>query len=171
MVEGNDKRFVVLGRINGLHGVRGWVKIYSETRPRDNILTYSTWFLRRAGEWTAVNVLNGRSQGKGLVAQLQDVSDRDQAAQLLGCDIAIERSQMDSAAEGEYYWADLVGLTVTTKEGVELGQVDHLLETGANDVLVVKGERERLLPFVQGEVIDAIDLQAGTMIVDWDPEF
>jgi 16S rRNA processing protein RimM len=163
--------WVILGRISGLYGVRGWVRVYSHTSPRDNILDYSPWYLQRAGRWEKVKLKEGRVQGKGVVVQLEGYTDRDRAAELLQCDIAIRYDQLPALRPDEYYWADLEGLRVQTTEGIELGVVDHLFETGANDVMVVKGDRERLIPFLQQDVIHKIDLEAGLVVVDWDPEF
>ena len=164
---------ILVGRINGLYGVRGWVKVYSETQPRENILSYRQWLLGEPGQWREVKLEDGRSQGKGVVAKLQGVDDRDQAASLHGQQIAIRREQLAPAREGEYYWADLIGLVVRNPDGVVFGHVDHLLETGANDVLVVIDEAgaERLIPFVQGQFVLEIDLAERRMLVDWDPEF
>ena len=163
---------VALGHINGLHGVSGWVKVFSDTSPRDNILSYSPWLIRQPGkEWRPITVTSGRKQGKGIVAHLQGYDDRETARLLMGYEIAVYRKQLAALEQDEYYWADLQGLTVTTLDGQTLGTVDHLFETGANDVLVVTGERERLIPFIQGQTIMNIDLQAGTMQVDWDPDF
>ncbi|MEA5444647.1 ribosome maturation factor RimM [Gammaproteobacteria bacterium AB-CW1] len=162
---------VTLGRISGLFGVRGWVKIFSHTRPRESIVDFGTWYLKGRGGWEAITVLDGRRHGNGVVARLEGIEDRDQAAELLKRDVAVRREQLPPAEEGEYYWLDLIGLQVETLEGVELGRVTGLLETGANDVLVVKGDRERLLPFVQGQFIKTVDLSAKRMVVDWDPDF
>jgi len=162
---------VEVGKITGVFGVRGWVKVFSYTEPRENILNYSPWLLSRGDKTREVQLLEGKRQGKTIVAHLQDVDDRDSAAGLCGWDIAVAHGQLPETREGEYYWADLVGLQVVTQNGVDLGRVDYLIATGANDVLVVKGDRERLLPFLQGQTIISIDLQEGRMIVDWDPEF
>lgn len=163
---------IVLGRITGLYGVRGWVKVYSNTQPRDNILRYERWQIGRPGQWRMAVLEEGRSHGKGIVAKLQGCDDRDAAAALMGLEITILREQLPPTAADEYYWSDLVGLAVSNTEGVALGQVDHLLETGANDVLVVQQDGvERLIPFVQGQFVKTIDLSAGTMVVDWDPDF
>lgn len=167
-----DKDYIVVGRINGLHGVRGWVKVFSHTQPRDNILSYRTWYLLRGGQWQATELLEGRQQGKGIVARLKGYDDRDQAVALMETDVAIRREQLLAAAPGEYYWADLQGLRVVNVEGVSLGVVDHLLETGANDVLVVRdGETERLIPYVPGQFVLDVSLAEGLMKVDWDAEF
>lgn len=162
---------VVVGRISGLYGVRGWLRVFSYTEPRDNIVDYNPWLIRSDGQWQPVDVEEGRAQGKGVVVKLVGCDDRDAAARFLGLDIAVSREQLGELEPGEYFWADLEGLRVVTCSGVELGIVDHLFATGANDVVVVRGDRERLIPFVQGEVIRNIDLQDGVMEVDWDPDF
>jgi 16S rRNA processing protein RimM len=163
--------FIEMGRIAGLYGVRGWVKVYSHTEPRDHILEYSPWYLKIQGKWVPIAPAEGRIHGKGVVARLEGYTDRDAAAQLVGTDIAMHRDQLPAAEEGEYYWHDLIGLRVVTTGGAELGQVDHLLETGANDVLVVKGERERLIPYTPGQAVVKVDLASGVLTVEWDPEF
>jgi len=169
---GKPEQPVVLGKITGLFGVRGWVKVFSHTEPRTNIVDYSPWLVRRpGGQWQTMQVLDGKAHGKGVVAQLEGIVDRDQAALLLGAEVAVPRSQLPAPGEGEYYWTDLIGLQVVTTTGEDLGRVDSLLETGSNDVLVVKGERERLIPFLTPEVITEVDLAGGRIQVDWDPEF
>ena len=127
--------------------------------------------LKKDSETRLVAVIDGKLQGKAVVAQLDGVNDRDQAASLMGWDIFITPEQLPKAAKDEYYWSDLIGLAVETNLGVQLGTVDSLLETGANDVVIVKGERERAIPFIQGKTIINIDLDAGRMVVDWDPDF
>lgn len=164
---------LVVGRISGLFGVRGWVKIFSYTDPRTAILELGPWYVGVEGQWRRHPLAEGKRHSKGVIARLEGVEGRDTAARLLGAEIAIERDQLPEAGPTEFYWADLVGLSVETLEGVPLGRVDHLIETGANDVLVVHAEdgRERLLPFVREEVIREVDLQTGVIRVDWDPEF
>lgn len=170
MPEPQDKH-IVMGEIAGVYGVRGWVRVRSFTEPMDNLLRYRLWTLDEDGSGTrAVTVLEGRSHGPGLVARLEGIEDRDAAAKLQGRKILVRRAELPQAP-GEFYWADLEGLQVVTVDGVHLGQVDHLLETGANDVLVVQGERERLIPFVRPDVVKAVDLQARQLTVDWDPDF
>lgn len=165
------ERLVIVGRISGLYGVRGWLRIYSHTEPRENIVNYSPWLIRERDGWRSYEVAGGRRHGKGVVAHLVGIEDRDAAAALMGKDIAIRREQLPETAEDEYYWADLEGLEVVTREGESLGRLDHLFATGANDVMVVKGDRERLIPFLQGQVVLEIDLGQGRIEVDWDPEF
>ncbi|MBU0499630.1 MAG: ribosome maturation factor RimM [Gammaproteobacteria bacterium] len=162
---------VTLGRITGLYGVKGWVKIYSETSPRQNILKYRPWLLRLQDGWQTCEMEEGRLQGKGVVAKLVGIDDRDQAVGLLQVEIAVRRDQLPRSRPGEYYWIDLEGLQVETVGGADLGHIDHLFETGANDVMVVKGERERLIPFIRDQVVREVDLASRRMRVDWDPEF
>lgn len=166
-------RRVLVGRIVGLYGVQGWLKIESWTEPRLRIFDYQPWLLSAApGMETEMAGATGRTQGKGIVAHLPCVDDREQAAALVGQDIYVAREQLPAAAAGEYYWVDMEGLAVFTPDGVALGQVSHLFATGANDVLVVRDEeRERLIPFVQGAVVQSVDLVAQRMVVDWDPDF
>ncbi len=158
---------VVLGRILGVYGVRGWLKVFSETSPLENIFSYSPWLI----EGDDQQVVGWRRHGKGLVAQLQGYDDRDQARTLTGKAISIRRDQLPPPSADECYWVDLQGLRVETREGVLLGQVSHLIETGSNDVLVVRGARERLLPFIWGQFVLDVDFDAGLVLVDWDPEF
>jgi len=160
---------LVVGRISGLYGVRGWVKVFSETEPRDNVLTYNPWYL--GAERKPRGLAEGRPHGKGLVARLAGCEDRDQAVALVGLEIRIRRDQLPRLGADEVYWVDLVGLSVETLEGRPLGRVERVFATAANDVLVVNGDRERLLPFLWDRVIKDVDLGLGRMRVDWDPEF
>lgn len=167
----SEQQAINVGKISGVFGVKGWVKVFSFTDPRENILSYSPWLLKKGDETKTVNVVDGQLQGKTIVAQMSGVNDRDQAAGLMGWDVFITQDQLPAAAKGEYYWSDLVGLNVETVDGVQLGVVDSLLETGANDVIIVQGERERAIPFLQGQTVIDVDLNAGKIIVNWDPEF
>ena len=169
----NEQDLVVMGRISGLYGVRGWVKVFSHTSPRERIVQYSPWQVRLggpAGEWRPMTVAEGKRHGKGVIARLEGIDDRDAAARLMEAEIAVRRDQLPELEPGDYYWTDLQGLEVVNREGVTLGRVDHLFETGANDVLVVLGERERLIPYTD-DTVRGVDLEGGRIEVDWDPEF
>lgn len=167
-----DERFVTLGRVSGVHGIQGWVKIHSETSPRENIVNYSPWHLLSEGRRETWKVNAGRRQGKTVVAKLAGCSDRDTAESLIGAEISVLRTQLpETTRPGEYYWADLVGLQVVTVDGVDLGHIERLFETGANDVIVVQGDRERLVPYVWQQVVREVDLEQRLMRVDWDPDF
>lgn len=164
---------VIVGKITGVFGIRGWVKIYSYTEPATNILRYSPWQLEKNGQWHTIEVQEGQEHGKGLVAHLKNYDDRDQVAPWIGSEIAVDREQLPRIQADEYYWTDLIGLTVMTPHGEILGIVDHLLETKANDVLVVRGEdkTEHLIPFVLDEFILKVDLTAKILSVNWDATF
>lgn len=166
----NEER-VVLGRIEGLFGVKGWVKVFSYTEPRHNIAAYTQWDLQHDAGRMSATVEACEARGKGIVAKLLGVDDRDVAALWVGAEISVLRETLPEPEPGRYYWADLEQLEVRTVSGVSLGRVHHLLATGANDVLVVRGERERLIPFVEGQAVKKVDLDQGVITVDWDPEF
>ncbi len=160
---------VALGYISAVHGIKGWVKVHSWTRPMEAILSYQPWLL--GDQQKSVKILDGRKQGKGLVVCLPGIKDREQAITLVGQQIFVRRDQMPATAENEYYWSDLEGLEVHTTKGELLGKVERLMETGANDVLVIRGQREHLVPFVQGQYVTRVDLDNGLIEVDWDPDF
>ncbi|MCO6442127.1 MAG: ribosome maturation factor RimM [Nitrococcus mobilis] len=164
-------RRIIIGRIVGVYGVQGWVKIHSYTRPQQGAFEYHQWLVGRPGQWQPVELADWRRHGKGWLAKIKGVAERDQARARVGCDIAIPRASLPPLPAGEYYWADLIGLRVQTLEGVDLGRVSRLLETGGNDVLVVVGDRERLIPFVLGRDVLTVDLDAALIRVDWDPQF
>lgn len=168
----SGERRVLLGKIVGVHGVRGWVKLQSHTEPRDALFDYLPWVLRHRGTEQAISRVEGRPQGRGLVALFPGVDTRDAAEAMIGAEIWIDRAALPQAGHDEYYWVDLEQQLVQTIDGVALGRVSHLFATGANDVLVVRdGDRERLIPFLLDSVIKRVDLDAGVIVVDWDPDF
>ena len=164
-------RLLVMGQVGAPYGVQGWVHVTPYTERQDGLLAYPVWNLQQRDSWRQARVLQGRLHGKGLVVQLEGCTDRDAASRLGGAEIGIRRSELPAAGRGEYYWHDLIGLDVITVTGTVLGKVDHLVETGANDVMVVHGEREHLVPYLTGQVIRSVDLAAGEIRVDWDPDF
>lgn len=165
-------RLILVGKCHGAFGVRGEVKLESFTDPPGALLGYQPWTLRDArGVDREVDGARGRETTKGIVATFSGVADRDAADALRGVELYVPRGVLPAPAAGEYYWVDLEGLRVVNREGVAFGHVSHLFPTGANDVVVVRGERERLLPFVQPDVIVSIDFEAGLMTVDWDADF
>ena len=171
-MSGAGEKLVLLGRIVGVHGVRGELKLESYTEPRMQIFRYQPWLLRSASGERTIDACQGRAQGKGLVVELPGIADRDAAAALAGAEIWVMRSVLPPPQPGEYYWSDLEGLEVVTVEGVSLGKVSHLVATGANDVLIVKdAKRERLIPFLIGQFVMKVDFEAASLTVDWDPEF
>ena len=167
----SEDEVLVMGRIASPFGVRGWLRVNAFTALADNLLDYSPWYLKLKGQWQAIEPLAGRHHGKGLVVQLKTCHDRDAAAALTGTDIGIYRSQLPAVEADEYYWSDLMGMQVVTNDNQVLGVVDHLLETGANDVIVVKGEHEYLVPYIKEQVVKSVDLEARIIRIDWDPDF
>lgn len=165
-----DRRIVV-GEIAGAHGIKGWVKIHSHTQPPAAILDYVPWSLSDGATERECEVLAGRSQGRAVVAQLKDIEDRDAALALRFLKISVPRERFPPPEAGHYYWFDLVGLDIFNVEGVPLGKLAEMMETGANDVMIARGERERPIPFVMGQYVKEVDLDKGILIVDWDPEF
>jgi 16S rRNA processing protein RimM len=157
-----------MGRITGLFGVRGWVKVYSYTEPREAVLNYDRWLLGRRDGWQEATVAEGQRHGKTIIARLDGYVDRDQAAGLVGADIGVPREAMPETDGDQYYWSDLEGLRVLHRDGTELGQLAYLLETGAHDVMVVQGEQERLIPFVLDKVVIGVDLDKREIEVDWE---
>ena len=133
------------------------------------ILQYQPWLLGE--DKKPVKIIDGRKQGKGIAAILPGFEDREQAATLVGTQIFVRREQLPATEKDEYYWSDLEGLEVKTTKGEFLGRVEKLMETGANDVLVIRGNREHLVPFIQGQYVTRVDLEDGMIEVDWDPEF
>jgi 16S rRNA processing protein RimM len=164
-------RLLLMGRIVGVFGVEGWVKVESYAEPRENLGRYRPWHVERPNV-AALEIAKPKiaAHGRGLIAKLDGVADRDTASSLIGAEIKVPRDRLPKAAAGEYYWADLEGLKVRSTIGVELGVVSHLLATGANDVLVVRGDRERLVPYIP-DVVRRVDPDSGLIEVDWDPEF
>jgi len=167
----STERRILLGRVVGAFGVRGELKLESWTNPRDALFRYQPWILVHRGEEIAVSGAKGKLNPNGsITARLPDVESRDDAEAIVGAEIWVRRSQLPPSKPGEYYWVDLEGLRVATVEGVELGTISHLFNNGANDVIAIKGERERYLPYTP-DVVREVDLDGGRMLVDWDPEF
>lgn len=169
--------YIVLGKVSSVYGVKGWVKVFSYTEPMDRILEYGNWTLRQGDKLSEVEVDKGRSHGKGMVAHIKGVDDREVAKLLNGAEICVPKDRLPELEEGEYYWYELEGLTVVTTENIVLGKVEYMMAAGpGNDVIVIKGDansidkRERLVPYVDQYVLE-IDLAKGQLLVDWDPEF
>jgi len=164
--------WVVVGRIHGLFGVHGWLRLFSYLeRPADLLGFDRLWLVTEKGREVR-RVLGAERKGPRLVAHLEGINSREAARALLGTELQVPRSALPAADEGaEFLWADLMGLAVETQDGVPLGQVTSLVDTGANDVLVVSGEdRERLIPFL-ADYVPEVAPERGIIRVDWDPDF
>ncbi|MCP1602291.1 MULTISPECIES: ribosome maturation factor RimM [Pseudomonas] len=170
------EEMIVLGKIVSVHGIRGEVKVYSFTDPLDNLLDYRRWTLRRGTEVRQAELVSGRVQGNVLVAKLKGLDDREVARTYADFEILVPRSELPELDDGEFYWSQLEGLKVIDTNGQLFGILDHMLETGANDVMVVKpcagslDDRERLLPYTE-QCVQSVDLAAGEIRVDWDADF
>jgi 16S rRNA processing protein RimM len=166
-----EDRLVIVGEIADAFGVKGWVKIYSHTESPRNILRYTPWLLAGKDGIKECKVIASRMHGSFAIAQLEGVDDRDQALKLRACKIMVAKDRFPPAELGHYYWADLEGLRVINLAGVDLGIVAEMMATGANDVMITQGERERLIPFVIGTFVKEIKLDEGIILVDWDADF
>ena len=183
---GGDQKLVTLGRIAGVYGIKGWVKIVSSTRPIDAILDYDEWFVGFPGATKfATPLLEGKPHTSGLIALINNakglpVEDRDEAARLVGAEIAVRRSAMPPTTGDEIYWFDLIGMAVNSSEGVALGVVEALTDNGAQDILVVRDEAakdaegqpvQRLIPFVRGPIIESVSLETKRIVAHWQPDW
>lgn len=168
----DESNLIVVGNIAGVYGIKGWFKILSFTRPIENIFDYRPWLIKQNDQWQTVKLSGVKPQGKGLIAAFEGISDRTEATALVGLEIAIERKQLPEVKQGEFYWHDLISMQVINNDNETLGVVTGLLETGANDVLVVEADKQRhLIPYVQGVYIKDIDIVRGVMQVDWQSDY
>lgn len=167
----DQKYDVVVARVVDAHGVRGQVKVQPFTESAANLSQFQEWCLASPGSVsTVVNLTDSRVHGKFVIAQFEEFSDRDQALAVKGADVRVDSTTFPELADGHYYWKDLIGLKVVVTEIGEIGIVSSMMETGANDVLVVTGDRDRLIPYI-AEVVKEVDLEKGTVLVDWDVDF
>lgn len=166
-----------VGQLAGVFGVKGWIKVKSSTEPKENILQYSPWWLKTRHGVKPFEVDEYNVRSDDLIVHFKGVDDRDEVAQYTLVNIAVERDQLPELEAGDYYWHQLIGLKVISQyegQSYEFGHVKKLIETGANDVLVVKaegGNEERLIPYVLEQFVKHVDLEAGEILVEWDPEF
>jgi 16S rRNA processing protein RimM len=156
-----------MGRILGPFGIQGWIKLRTFTETPDSLAGYPAWWLRTKAGWQAAVLEEFKVRPAAVSAKLAGVDDRNAAELLQGCDVAVTREELGPANEGEFLWVDLIGLTVVNLQGEKLGQVEELLRTGGSDVLVVRGERERLIPFV-ADYVREVDRGAKRITVDWE---
>lgn len=172
-----DVNEIRLGSINGTHGLKGWVKVYSYTDPLAAILDYTPWILRRGGVDKKVTIKEGQTSGKRLLVQLDGVETQEQAEKLIGSEVHVNSESMPDLEDGQFYWFQLEGLAVKTGGGEVLGKIDHMLETGANDVMVVEptddsiDKQQRLIPYLEGDVVKQVDQEARVVTVDWDVDY
>jgi 16S rRNA processing protein RimM len=175
---GKQDEKIVVGKLGATYGIRGWLKVFSYTDNSESIFDYSPWFINQKGTWIECKVESWKRHNQGLVVKLDGIDVREDAQLYTNFDIAINSASLPELSEDEFYWRELFGMHVFTTEGYDLGEVVDLLETGSNDVLVVKanvkdafGQKERLIPFLEEQVIKQIDRSAQRIEVDWDPGF
>jgi 16S rRNA processing protein RimM len=169
---------VILGKIGAPYGIKGWLKLTPYTDDPEGIFNYDTLLIQLDGQWQQQKVANWRRHNNGIVLKFESVDDRDGAQRFTHAEMAVLAEDLPDLAEDEFYWRELIGLSVTNESGYSMGQVTDILETGSNDVLVVKakpndafGKTERLIPFLTDSVVKAIDKEAKVITVDWDPGF
>ena len=171
--DSNDDENIIVGKINGVYGDKGWVKVYSYTDPREAIAQYSPWYLKQNGVWKAVKIIDSKPQAKTVIAKIEGCDDRDAAMLFSGTEVSIKPEQLSPLDENKFYWRDLIGLRVRNQDDFDFGVVKSLMETGSNDVLVVKSDegKETLVPWTMGQAIIQVNLEDGLIVVDWDSDF
>ena len=174
----NKEDQIILGKVGAVYGIKGWLKIHSFTDELEAILDYFPWSLKLGNKIQAVEVTDWRKHNKGLIVKVGNIDDRDQAQALVGSEILTSENSLPKLPEGEFYWRDLIGMNVVTNKGYDLGIVTDMMETGANDVLVVKAnlndgfsKKERLIPYLLEQVIESVSIENKQICVDWDPGF
>jgi len=164
-----DDKKIYLGKITGVHGIKGWLKIQSFSSPPENILNYPSWIINNQGEEELYSIEQGRKQNNKIVVKLEKIDDRNTAESLINSKIQIQRSDLPKLSNENYYWSDLVGLSVLSSEEKVIGKIESLIETGANDVMVIitlKDERI-LIPFVMHEIIKEVNVELNYIKIDW----
>jgi len=169
---------IILGKVGAVYGIKGWLKIHSFTDDKEAILDYFPWSLKLGNKQQSVDITDWRKHNNGLVVKVGGIDDRDEAQALVGSEILTTEDALPELPEGDFYWRDLMGMAVVTDKGYDLGTVSDMLETGANDVLVVKanrndgfGKKERLIPYILDQVIKSVSIENKQICVDWDPGF
>jgi 16S rRNA processing protein RimM len=169
---------ITLGKVGAVYGIKGWLRIHSFTDEPDAILDYFHWSLKLGNNTRTVDITDWRKHNKGLIVKVAGIDDRDNAQAMVGSEILINESSLPELSQGDYYWRDLIGMAVVTTKGYDLGVVSDMLETGANDVLVVKAnlndgfsKKERLIPYLLEQVVESVSIENKQICVDWDPGF
>jgi 16S rRNA processing protein RimM len=169
---------ITLGKVGAVYGIKGWLKIHSFTDEPDAILDYFPWSLKLGNNVQTVEITDWRKHNKGLIVKVAGIDDRDEAQALVGSEILTSEAALPELPQGDFYWRDLIGLSVVTNKGYDLGVVTDMMETGANDVLVVKAnlndgfsKKERLIPYLFEQVIESVSIENKQICVDWDPGF
>ena len=166
----SDEKKLLVGKINGFFGIKGWVKIFSYTEPRKNILSYQPWYIINNGNYEILEITDGREQSKTIVAHIKGIDNRDLSINLIGQDLYINQDQLPTLDDGKHYWYELDGFKVINQNQTNLGVVDYLVDTGSNNVIVTKGEKEHWIPYIEPFLL-SIDKDNKEILVDWDEDF
>jgi len=168
----SNTNYLELGKISGIFGVKGWLKVYSYTQPMEQIIQYKKWHLQKDGVWHSVDIEQGRKSGKTVVVKIKNFNSIEESTALLGQKVAILRAQLPEQADS-HYWIDLIGCKVQDVDGLYLGLLENLFETGANDVMEVRNEKGTLdlIPYIKKQVVISVDILKKEIIVDWDTDF
>ncbi len=173
-----QQRIEMVGKLGSTYGIRGWLRVYSSTEQAESIFDYQPWFLKVKGQWQSTELESWRHHNHDLIVKLKNVDDREAAQILANVEIGVDLSVFPQLQEGDYYWHDLIGCNVINLDGYAMGVVTEMMETGSNDVLVVRanskdafGKQERLIPFLYQQVVKRVDLATKTIEVDWDAGF
>ena len=173
-----QQRIELVGKLGSTYGIRGWLRVYSSTEYAESIFDYQPWFLKIKGQWQPTELESWKHHNHELIAKLKNVNDRETAQSLANIEIGVDLSVFPQLEEGDYYWHDLIGCNVVNLEGYVMGTVTEMMETGSNDVLVVRanskdafGKQERLIPFLYEQVVKRVDLATKVIEVDWDAGF
>lgn len=173
-----QENLTVVGKFGSSYGIRGWIKVFSFTEQEDSLFDYQPWFIKKQGVLQSIELESWKYHSQHLIAKLKNIHDRDEASTLTNCEILVDMDAFPALDDGSYYWKDLVNCRVVTVLGYDLGCVVDLMETGSNDVLVVQanlkdafGMKERLIPYIETQVIKNVDLQSKLIEVDWEPSF
>ncbi|MDU8925216.1 ribosome maturation factor RimM [Pasteurellaceae bacterium LIM206] len=174
----DQQRIEVVGKLGSTYGIRGWLRVYSSTEQAESIFDYQPWFLKIKDGWQPTELESWKHHNHELIVKLKNINDREIAQTLANTEIGVDFSVFPALEEGDYYWHDLIGCTVVNLQGYQMGTVSEMMETGANDVLVVRasrkdafGKQERLIPFLYEQVVKRVDLTTKTIEVDWDAGF
>ncbi len=172
------QRIEVVGKLGSTYGIRGWVRVYSSTEQAESIFSYQPWFLKINGEWQEVVLESFKQHNHEFIAKLKGIDNREDAQTLTNTEIGVDLAAFPALDDEDFYWHDLIGCEVVNLQGYRLGKVSELMETGSNDVLVVKanlndafGKQERLIPFLYKNVVKRVDLATKEIEVDWDAGF
>lgn len=166
-----DVNWIVVGRFGRVHGIKGLITIHSHTEPRDNILSYSHWHAYINNQWQALKLLHTEVTDKHILVQVDGYDGREQVASLTNVNIGVRKEQLPELESGEFYWHQLIGMSVVNQQGESLGKVVEIIPTGSNDVLVVEGEKRQLIPWLLSQTIIDVNATQQQIVVEWDPDF